>query len=134
MGMHKFAMSLLLGLTASLSAGAATLNCASGSKAPAYINSTGQWRVKAEVQSPYTLRNIEIKNMRKKNLGSTTATARYDKRISDARLFEVKPDVYCNYELVLPRNFKTDGRFVADLIMTCDDMYDGKATLNCNVR
>lgn len=134
MGMQKIAITLVLGLSSALSAGASTLNCSSGSKAPAYINSSGQWRIKADVQSPYTLKNIEIKNLRKKQLGSTTTRALYDKRITDARLFEVKPDVFCNYELVLPRNFKTEGRFVGELIMTCDDMYDGKAKLNCNVR
>ncbi len=134
MGMQKIVVTLVLGLTSALSAGAATLNCSSGSKAPAYIHSTGQWRINADVQSPYTLKNIEIKNMRKKQLGSTTARSLYDKRISDARLFEVKPDVFCNYELVLPRNFKTEGRFVGELIMTCDDMYDAKARLNCSIK
>lgn len=135
MGMQKVAVTVIAGILASLSVGASTLNCSSGAQAPAYINSRGQWRVKADVQSPYTLRNIEIKNLRKKNLGSETKMARYDKRIGDARLFEVKPDVFCNYELVLPRNFKTEsGRFTADLIMTCDDMYDGTAKLSCRVR
>lgn len=133
MGMHKIAMTVVIMLTATVSAQAAKLSCYSGKNAQAYMNTTGQWRIKAEVQSPYTLKNLEIKNLRKSSLGSKTEVARYDKRITDARLFETKPDVFCNYELVMPRNFKTDKKFVADLIMTCDDMYDGKAKMYCNV-
>lgn len=134
MGIQKIAMTLVVALTATMSAQAAQLSCYSGKNAQAYMNTTGQWRIKADVQSPYTLKNLEIKNLRKSTLGSMTALARYDKRITDARLFETKPDVFCNYELVMPRDFKTQKKFVADLIMTCDDMYDGKATMYCNVK
>jgi len=134
MGIKKVCLSFALFVLSVSAVEAATLNCSSGSKAPAYINSSGQWRIKAKVQSPYTLHDIEVKNMRKKNLGAKTTTARYDRRITDARLFELQPDVYCNYELIMPRNFKSEGRFRAELVMTCDDMYDGKALLNCSVR
>lgn len=134
MGMKSIGLSMLVFLGSVSAVEAATLNCASHRNAPAYINSSGQWRLEAKVQSPYTIKDVKLKNMRKSNLGSTSAVVRYDRRITDARLFELRPDVYCNYELVMPRNFKTQAAFQADLIMTCDDMYDGKATLNCSIR
>lgn len=139
MGFRKFEVSiavtsLLLFMGLGEQSYATTLSCASHSNAPAYLNTSGQWLLEAKVQSAFTLRDVKMQNRRKKDLGSESTIARYDRRINDARLFELKPDVFCNYELVLPRKFTEQATFNADLIMTCDDMYDGKATLNCAMK
>jgi len=122
--------SLLMGADAM----AAKLVCSSHKNAPAYLHSSGQWQVSADIQSVWTLKDLKLSNKRHRNLGSETPRTQYDRRISDSRLFKLKPDVFCNYEFILPKDFISEKSFTASLEMTCDDMYDGRATLYCVVK
>lgn len=121
-------------LFAGTEAMAAKLACYSNRNAPAYMDSSGQWSLKAEVQSEWTIKEAVLKNRSNLQLGGESPRVTYDKKTSDVRVFKLKPDVNCNYELVVPRDWKTAANFQADLEMTCDDMYDGKAILNCTVK
>lgn len=112
---------------------AGELNCVSGHGAPVYPMGRGQWRMNAEVSSDFTLKNAVLKNAKQRNQGSTTKRVVYDRNITDARLFMLEQDTFCKYEFVVPRGFYTSNtRFNADLIITCDDMYDATATLSCS--
>lgn len=134
MGMKKIILSAIVILVSTSSAQAAkTLKCKSGSNAPAYENARGRWYLNAKVQSAYTLREIELTNARKRDLGAKAATARYDRKITDARLFKLKPDVFCNYDVIMPKQFSDQESFKAELTMTCDDMFDGTADLSCSI-
>lgn len=134
MGILKAVLSVGLFFGGLNAAQAAVLNCASHRNATAFGTGTGQWRLNAEIRNDYILRKASLTNMSNKNLGTVSDASRYDKRISDVRLFELKPDIFCNYEISFPRGFASMKSFQASMTMTCDDMFDGQVVLNCSVR
>lgn len=84
--------------------------------------------------SDYRLRDVKLKNQRHGKLTSESKSISYDRRISEARLFKLSADVFCNYEVQVPRDFSKSKSFQADLTMTCDDMYDASAKMTCVLR
>jgi hypothetical protein len=116
------------------SAQAAQLHCQSSQKAKAYRNSTGRWSLNAEISSEFRLKNISLKNSKHAKLGALTEAAIYDRRSLGLRNFRVAPDVFCNYELQLPREFSKTSVVQAELVQTCDDLFDATVNLGCRIQ
>lgn len=121
------------GANASLK-GKRSLHCSSLQSAPVYLGLEGQWVLKGQVVSDFTIKNLSLKTPRRRDLGSNQKMASYDSRIADERVFQLKPDPFCNYEVNFPRDFSGEKRFSARLVQTCDNLFDGTAELSCSLR
>lgn len=110
------------------------LYCSSSSGAPVYLGRSGTWILKGQVVSDFTLKDLSLKNRTRGDLGSLSERASRDHRVQEERSFLLKPDPFCNYELAMPRDFSGEKSFNARLVQTCDNMFDGTAELNCNIR
>lgn len=129
----KTSNSIVKGANATLR-GSRALYCTSPSSAPVYLGQSGRWTLQGEVVSDYTLKGVTLKNIARKDIGSNSDHISRDQRISDERVFKLQPDVFCNYEVNLPRDFSGEKKFRARLVETCDNLFDGSAELNCSVR
>lgn len=129
----KSSNSIIKGANANLR-GSRALYCTSHSSAPAYLGQSGRWTLQGEVVSEYTLKGVTLKNASRKDLGSISDRISRDQRIAEERVFKLQPDVFCDYEINLPRDFSGEKTFRARLVETCDNLFDGTAELNCHVR
>lgn len=127
-------LSLLALMTFSFSAAASQIRCYSNANAPAYRNSNGLWILEASVASDFRLRDVKLKNQRHTKLNSESKSISYDRRITEVRAFKLSPDVFCNYDVQIPRDFSKQKSFQAELSMTCDDMFDASAKMTCVLR
>lgn len=116
------------------SSGNKNLYCTSNSAAPVYLGQSGRWTLTGEVVSDFTLKELSLKTNARHDLGSVSERISRDARVKEERLFALKPDPFCNYELSLPRDFSGEKKFNARLVETCDNMFDGTAELNCSIR
>lgn len=107
------------------------IRCYSNSNAPAYRNAKGLWILEATVASDFRLRDVTLKNQNHRRLNSESKSISYDRRISELRAFKLSPDIFCNYDLQVPRDFSAEKSFQADLLMTCDDLYDAETKMTC---